>query len=92
LWPQLGHAVNALFALPNLYFVATTGTAMNNRTIDLLQQRTSHSELIKIRCTPDLKIRLARTAIARESDLSTIARDAFRFYLAQHELQPTAGR
>lgn len=65
---------------------------MQKTSLLLLQQRSAHSELIKIRCTPDLKGRLARRAIALESDLSTIARDAFRFYLAQDEKPVRTGR
>jgi hypothetical protein len=55
-------------------------------------QRCAQSALVKIRCTPDLKGRLALKAVAKESDISTIAREAFRFYLAHHDEAPLGGR
>jgi hypothetical protein len=65
---------------------------MPKSTLQLLQHRAIHSELIKIRCTPDLKVQLARSALAQDTDLSTVARDAFRFYLARTPRRTLAAR
>jgi hypothetical protein len=65
---------------------------MAKNALQLLQQRSIHTELIKLRCTPDLKTQLIRKAIAKESDLSTVARDAFRFYLAHDEKRSLVAR
>lgn len=65
---------------------------MPKNSLTLLQERSLHSALVKVRCTPDLKIRLLRKAVASESDISTVARDAFRFYLAQEAQERLVAR
>lgn len=58
---------------------------MHKTTLSLLSRRTTRSALLKVRCSEELKGRVARAALSRESDLSTVVRDACRFYLAHHE-------
>lgn len=58
-------------------------TSTNDRF--LILHKTPKDELLRFRCSKNLKLRLARIAMAKEADMSDVMRDACQTYAMQFE-------
>ncbi|HZP23313.1 MAG TPA: hypothetical protein VFB04_07700 [Terriglobales bacterium] len=86
--PVCGHNRNTLSSPKKLFtsgpIVATFVPRMKNGE-NTLTESSNKKTLLKARCSVGLKARLQHLARIHESDVSTVVRDACRFYLARHE-------
>lgn len=80
------HPLSSQISELTLCPVVPTNEHTMNSTSSTLVRRPKGS-ILKLRCTDTLKHNLLRIAIARESDVSTLVRDACRKLVMEHDRQ-----